>query len=91
MEKKYFVFAFLVPFILCVTKINGIKNPFSLGGCSSSRQNSKTNRLLPTAENGCGNTKVKNTRIVGGSEAPVGKKNFTFRTFQAKYLFSEEN
>lgn len=27
---------------------------------------------LPTPEEGCGVTKVKNTRIVGGSAAPVG-------------------
>lgn len=27
---------------------------------------------LPTPEDGCGLTKVKNTRIVGGSVAPVG-------------------
>lgn len=30
-------------------------------------------RLL-TPEEGCGLTKVKNTRIVGGTEAPVGKQ-----------------
>lgn len=30
-------------------------------------------RRLPKPEDGCGLTKVKNTRIVGGSEAPVGE------------------
>lgn len=28
---------------------------------------------LLTPEEGCGFTKVRNTRIVGGSEAPIGK------------------
>lgn len=35
-------------------------------------------RLL-TPEEGCGLTKVKNTRIVGGTEAPIGERiNRTF-------------
>lgn len=48
------------------------QNRFDLGAASSSRSQSEINRLLPTPEDGCGYVKVKNTRIIGGSQAPVG-------------------
>lgn len=43
-----------------------------LGRDSPSKSKLEIDRLLPTPADGCGYSKVKNTRIVGGSEAPVG-------------------
>lgn len=52
-------------------------------GFGSSSKNTKNNRLLPTptAEGGCGYSKAKNNKIVGGSDAPVGRKNFSNRKY----------
>lgn len=85
MEKRYFVIVLVVLFISHVTKINGIyRIEFTFIRLLNQLNNFTQSfyfsfvscwlgiNRLPTPDDGCGYVKVKNTRIIGGSEAPVG-------------------
>lgn len=79
---RYISFAIVVFLFAGATKIKGhytswnwnenIWNSWKTVFLSFGSGNDIKGRLL-TPEEGCGLTKVRNTRIIGGSEAPAGK------------------